>query len=359
MAHGRPVASSEAIGAGSILDGNRTDVEQTHNQMEAFIRGMSETHGGFMLTLVSVPLSVDEMTLAWRNISTRLSAVRSETWGNKAFSAGVALPLAVGTSAGTGSGDSHTDRRPMVSASRPACRTPTAPPRRSHCPMGCRRRSRRVFAFGVGRDVDEPFGRCVGIRHGRPVRIAHGRLRPVDVDSVSQSVWHGQSLSHGESVSNGTSLSEGTSLSHGQSTSLGHSVSQSEGQSQSLGQSVTSSQSESISQSAGTSTSQSLAAGQSVGTNWGQSASSTQGVSLTDTQGLAASHGTSLSQTLGLTQTHGQSNSDSAADAQTWGVWAGPLIGSGSAGTSSSDTNTTGFTDTQTIALSQGGGSSH
>ena len=114
IARGRPMLNNESVGAAALLDGNRTDTENTHNQMEAFIRGMSEARKGFMLTLISVPLAVTDMNVAIANIARHVSTVRSETHGMRAVSAGAAIPLSIGAGEGMGQSDSHSSRSPHI-----------------------------------------------------------------------------------------------------------------------------------------------------------------------------------------------------------------------------------------------------
>ena len=60
MARGRPKPLGADGGVDSWLDGNRTDVENTQNMLETFIRGMSDRN--FLLSLVTVPISPAEMS---------------------------------------------------------------------------------------------------------------------------------------------------------------------------------------------------------------------------------------------------------------------------------------------------------
>ncbi len=105
MGKGRPMPTGGSLGASSMLDGNRSDVESSLNQLEGFLRGMADRR--FIMSLVTSPLSPADMTLAWRNISQHLSDVRSEQQGSRSFTAGVALPLSMGQSLGDTAGTSH------------------------------------------------------------------------------------------------------------------------------------------------------------------------------------------------------------------------------------------------------------
>ena len=105
MGRGIPMPAGSTLGSNSLLDGNRTDIEATNNQLESFIRGMVDR--SFISTLVTVPLSPAQITLAWRNIAQKVSEVKSEIHGSRSVNAGVALPLVLGTSQGDSTGNTH------------------------------------------------------------------------------------------------------------------------------------------------------------------------------------------------------------------------------------------------------------
>jgi hypothetical protein len=105
MARGRPLPVGSTLSTGAILSDSRTDVESTNNQLESFIRGMSNK--SFMLTMVTTPVSPAEMTIALRNIAQKVSEARSDQEGSRGVNAGVALPLSFGTNAAQTHGDNH------------------------------------------------------------------------------------------------------------------------------------------------------------------------------------------------------------------------------------------------------------
>ena len=107
MARGRPLPNGISAGAAAaLLDGNRTDPESSANQLEAFLRGMG--HRNYMMTLVTVPVSPTSMVVAWRNLTKKLSSLRSDMQGSRSFSASVAMPLAMGSMLGDTHNDAHT-----------------------------------------------------------------------------------------------------------------------------------------------------------------------------------------------------------------------------------------------------------
>lgn len=276
MARGRPIVDTSAIGAGAILDGNRTDVEQTHNAMEAFIRGMSATRRGFILTLVTVPLTIDDMTLAWNNVATRLSQVRSETHGNKSFNFGVAIPLSMGGSTGVTHGDSHS--------------------------LTTGHGSSAGFSTGESQSVSTSVSTS---------------------DGVSQNVSDSTSATRtsGTSQSMASSQSAGTSDSAGASNTLGSSQSAALGQSSSLSagtnQGVSDSMSYGVSTSQGTSSSDSISTGVSEGSSWSQTTGSSSGYS--------ASQGTSQGSGVSVGGSEGSSSGASQADSSASGMNGGVL----------------------------------
>lgn len=333
MARGRPMLSSESIGASALLDGNRTDVEQTHNQMEAFIRGMSESPRGFMMSLVTVPLLVEDMSLAWRNVSTKLSEVRSETHGMRAFTAGVALPLAVGNSMGSSHGDSHGT----------------------------------TASHGLGESAGQShslgYSESQTIAEGVSETHTHGISQTVtDGVSASQTVGESQSSSVGVSETDTTGVSAsqqvgtGQSLSDSTSTSVAAGQSLSNNVSESWGESAGISEGRSISESAGVSQSESIAAGRSIGESYSQSISDARGASITDTQGVNRSAAQSETQTMSLSNALADSLQNGRSFQSGSNVNAG-LLGFGGGGSSGSgETSSSGLTNTNTLGLSHAGG---
>jgi DNA helicase HerA-like ATPase len=252
MGRGRPLPNGTSLASSSVLDGNRTDVENTLNQLEAFLRGMSNRN--FILSLVTVPVSSVEMTLAWKNITTQLSRVRSEQQGSRSFTAGVALPLSFGNSMGKTTGNTH------------------------------------------------------GVTSTHGMATSDG-VSQSTTDGVSESHSVGSSLNH--SVSQGSSVSD--SVSHGRTA--GQSLSETVTHGRSLGATIGSSESVSLSQGIAHSTSSSLGQTEGVGSNWssnlgqslnagsnqsgswnvGSNQGSNVGVNFSGTQGDSSSTGTSTS----------------------------------------------------------------
>ena len=323
VARGRPMPSSEYVGAASIFDGNRTDMEQTHNQMEAFIRGLSEGDHGFMLTLVTVPLHIEDMTVAWSNISEKLSELRSDTYGTKSFTAGMAIPLSVGSSGGVSHGDTHS--------------------------------STASSSAGVNHSQSESDGVS---------RTQSATTADSTSETHTAGDTHGRSLSLGgsESISHGSSASQaaGQSATHtqGNSTSLsaGESQTLSAGHGQSLSQGTSASQS--VSESQGISEGRTLTAGVSTGTNESSSSSDAFGASTTRTDGSSASSGTSLSQAVGTSGSAGDSTSRGNSSQSGSGVSGAPFGFGGSANSSKGLTDTAGSSTTSGFSNSLTGGSS-
>jgi hypothetical protein len=119
MARGRPLPTGGSLGGAGMIDGNRTDVESTNNQLESFIRGLGDR--SFMLSLITVPVSPAEITLAWRNMAQKLSEVRSDQQGARSMQAGVALPPPAPARSPT------PNRSRSARPCRGACRSPTRP----------------------------------------------------------------------------------------------------------------------------------------------------------------------------------------------------------------------------------------
>jgi hypothetical protein len=297
MARGRPMPQGTPTGNNALLDGNRTDVANSNEALNTFIRGMGDR--SFMLSLVTYPLSPADMTAAWRNISHKLSAIRSDQQGARGFTAGVALPLGMGTSMGDSFGTNHT------------------------------------------------VGGTTGVGSS---------------DGLSSSVTQGMSLTHTDSVGASQSLTatEATSQSVGQSHTTSTALGQSIGQSQSLTASETASasQSTSLGHSASQSVNQGVSTTATEGVSASQSVSASQGISeqhgVSASQGVSSSQGISASQSVGqsLTQSVGVSSSDTASVSQSAGTSQGVSVGQ-------SSSLTQGASSTQTHGVSAGQSLSH
>lgn len=341
MARGRPLPTGGSLGAGSILDGNRTDVESTLNQLESFLRGMADR--SFMLGLVTVPLSPAEMTLAWRNVTQKLSQVRSEQQGSRSVTAGIALPISLGASLGDSHGNTHSSGATHgVGASDGV----------SHSVADGVSHSE---AAGVSHSVSD--GVNSGVSHSQTAGVSH---------SVADSVNHG--VTHGENVQVGQSLSHGIGLTHTDSQSLTHadSISQgvTHGQSVShgttVGQTDGMSQTESLSHGVSNSVGQSLAHGQNVGQSWqnsmGQSLSA--GVNHADSWNESQANGLSQTVNLGTTHTDGlTAGSGESTSRDLRGGIPGLASGGGSVGQTSSAGSS--ISNAHSIGLSQSGSATH
>lgn len=264
MGRGRPLPNGTSLSSASVLDGNRTDVENTLNQLEAFLRGMSNRN--FILSLVTVPVTSIEMTLAWKNITTQLSRVRSEQQGSRSFTAGVALPLSFGNSLGKTTGNTH-----GVTASQGLATSDGV----SHSTTDGVSESHSVGS-SLNHSVSQGTSISDSVSHGRTAgqsltdSIAHGRSIG---QSLTETVTHGQSLSATSGTSESVSMTQGVS----------NSVSNSLGQSQGVGSNWSSNLGQSLN--AGTN--------QSGSWNFGSNHGSNVGVNLSGTQGDSSSTGSS------------------------------------------------------------------
>lgn len=253
MARGRPKASGADGGVDSYLDGNRTDVENTQNLLDSFIRGMGDK--SFMMSLVTVPVSPFELSGVWRNLARKLSDVRSEQAGSRSVSAGFAIPLALSAGQGTTTGTSH----------------------------------QAGHTIGTGASDSVSHSDTLGVSHTQSQSFSH-------TDGQSVGVSHGVAQSQGFSLSQGASQSHGTSSNMSESVGVSHGlgVTDSVSQSQSLGQSVT--QGQSFSQSASQSMSAAVSNSNSIMNSASQSMSQnfTLGNSLSDSvqHGFSQQNGT-------------------------------------------------------------------
>lgn len=252
MGRGRPLPNGSSLSSSSVLDGNRTDVENTLNQLEAFLRGMSDRN--FILSLVTVPVSSVEMTLAWRNITTQLSRVRSEQQGSRSFTAGVALPLSFGNSLGKTTGNTHGVTTSQGLATSDGVSNSTTD--------------------GVSQSQSVGSSLSHSVSQGSSVTDSVSQGRSVG-QSLTDSISHGQSLGASQSVSESISLSQGVSTS--ESSTLGRSDGVGANWSSNLGQSLN------------------AGSNQSGSWNFGSNQGSNVGVNLSGTNGDSFSTGSSTS----------------------------------------------------------------
>jgi hypothetical protein len=297
MGRGRPMPASSSVGAGALLDGARTDIESTNNQLESFIRGMGDR--SFLLSLVTVPLSPGEITTAWRNISQKLSDVRSETHGSRGVSAGVAFPLTMGTSSSDAHGTSH--------------------------------------STGTTHGVTNTEGTSSAVSHG---------LTSTSSDSISTSMAQGQSVSNSEAYGTSATATAGTNASQGVNAS--QSLTQGVGTSQSVGTS------ESYTATQGVNQSSSLTAGASTSSGYTNTTGTSYGTSESSTSGSSSGSGT----TIGDSSSWGSgSNTSSGVNGGVLGIGANTGSGTNASyggGFSSGTTTSEGTSNSSTSGSSYG-----
>lgn len=333
MSRGRPLPAGGTMPMSGI-DGNRTDVSSANNQLEAFLRGMSDQN--FLLTLVTVPLSPAEMSLAWRNLGQKLSDVRSDQQGMRAINAGVALPLTLGMAMGESHGDtSSTSQARGVGDSYGVSQAITD----SHS-VGA--------SQGVSSTQTDGESRTVGASVSESQSVGVSQTL---TDGVSASVTEGQSLTASEGVSENTAVG----LTQGQSFGLSESDSMSftEGQGRSVGMSEslahTQSASESVSRTQGATESVTATEGISRGTSVGESASVGQSASITEGQSVSesASLGRSVSEGANWSSSLGDSFNASVSQMEGWSQSLSEQL---SQSLSMSDTSGDGVTGTESQA---------
>jgi DNA helicase HerA-like ATPase len=342
MARGRPVPTGGGQGVSDLLDGSRTD--GTNNQLESFIRGMSDR--SFMLTLVTVPISPVEITGPWRNLTQKLSDVRSETDGSRAIMAGVALPLSLGVSLGEGHGNTHTS------------------------------------GTSAGTGATDTVSRSTAL--GQSESVSHGTTFGQSItatDSQGASVSRADGFSSTQTVGQAFSEQQGTSASQAFSEQAGISSSQSSGFTQSAGQNWTNTLGQSLTASLGgaDSISQGRTDGLSQtvtqGANWGDSQTGTAGTSqqggvnagvfgtganTSGGQSQSIANGTTAGSSISNALAGSTSTTDTVGQSRNWGQSQGLNWGEsygGSTGQSATNTNTVGTSQslgrTDTLGTSQ------
>jgi hypothetical protein len=323
MARGRPLPVGSTLSTGAILSDSRTDVESTNNQLESFIRGMSNK--SFMLTMVTTPVSPAEMTIALRNIAQKVSEARSDQEGSRGVNAGVALPLSFGTNAAQTHGDNHST------------------------------------------GLTHTDGTNSGVSTSRGTSTSNSLSA-----GTSQSTTHTDGTNKGVNASDGTNSSTtntaGTSASH----TVGSSTTNTTGTSQTntTGTSQTNTTGTSQTNTTGTSTTDTSGTNHSVTT--GTSTTDTAGTNHTDTSGTSNSlaNGTSSSASAGSSASASSSNSAGTSLSGTSSTTSGtsvhggvPGVGGGSSSgngnsLSSGTSNSTGASATNGVNASNTNGSS-
>lgn len=325
MGRGRPMPAGASLGTPSILDGNRTDVESTNNQLESFIRGMSDK--SFMLTLLTVPLSPGEITLAWRNLTQKLTEVRSETSGSRSVSLGVAIPLVMGTNDGVNHGTTHSAGSTIGTGTNEGVSTSAAHGITDTSTTGTSTAEGTSSSWSTG--TTDTSGTSASNAQGQAETITDGTTygaSRTDTAGTSQSIAVGQT----DSVSKTDGVTHSVGVSQGQSVSVGQTYTDSV--SNTVGQSVSASVSNTVGSSASTgvtntvgesvSNSDTTTVGQSVGANHGTSTGTSSGSNWSD----------SASATTGTTATSGTSDSTTNSASVNDGTNAGSSTGSSVSG---------------------------
>ena len=351
MGRGRPLPAGATLGTSSILDGNRTDVESTNNQLESFIRGMSDK--SFLMTLLTVPLSPAEITFSWRNIAQKLSEVRSETSGARAVNLGVALPLVMGTSDGAAQGTTHSSGSSVGTGTNEASTFTTA------------QSLTDTSTYGTAATLGTSETGTVGTTDSQTVGAT-------DTLGVSQTNTDGVSAQQSLTETAGVNQSQSAGVANSRTDTAGVNQSVSVSESQSLavgntvGQSATASVSNTVGQSAGvnwtdtTSVSQSESVSYSEGSSQGTAASSGSSATVGSSAGVntgassGSSSGSNLSGGIPGVAGGGQSTETSSG----WN--SGESMGSSASATSSSSvTNSASVSESTTVGASASSSVSH
>ena len=362
MGRGRPVPAGGNFGAANMLDSNRTEVESTLNQLESFMRAMSDRE--FMLSLVTVPLNPSEMTLAWQNITEKLSEVRSEQQGSRSFNAGVAIPLSLGQSLGNTSSVGHTvGTNQGVSNSTGTNQT-----------------------FTQGASTGSTFGTSHAVSLGQNTGLAQSTTQNVGFSnstghSLTATTSTGTSQGTNQSVTQGTSIGASTAAGVSSSTGVTNTGSTSTAQAVSTGANWGSSFSNGANTSAGSSThgglpgvlgggqssgtGQSQTAGTSAGNNVGESltgtvgqstgVSSTQGSNLTQSNNWGASQGSTVGTSLGTNSGQSLAAAANTSVGSSTGLATGSTINQGASLTTADSTSAA---STQSTSVSNATGTS-
>jgi len=364
MARGRPLPASGQLNTSSLLDGNRTDQEGVSNQLESFIRGMSDR--SFILSLVTVPLSPAEITTAWRNINQKLTEVRSETTGTRAVNAGIAFPLMVGASQGDQAGTTHSSGSSIGNSASEGVNTSTTSGITDTDTVGSASSTSSTQGFtdtvGTNASVNssETVGTSAAVTETRGVNQSTTVTETNSVNS-SMTVTETNGVNASQSIAAGTTVGTNASSTTGSSSTSGTT--------NTSGSSWGSSATTSNGSSSETGSSNNIGGGIPGVASGGSGASSSSGWNASESTGLtsgaSSSNATSNSNTSSNSQTVGVSQSNSLTATNTVGtsqsVAVGQTVGTGQSvsvgqtvGTSHSIGVTTGTNQSATVGSSQG-----
>ena len=362
VARGRPMLNTGHVGAAGVLDGNRTDMENTHNQLEAFIRGMSEAQKGFMLSMVTSPISVADMNIAVANVARHLSVVRSETRGSRSFHAGAALPLMVGASDGIGETESTGESQSTAESSSYGTSNGFAETQSAGVSESETRSDARTETHGQSEASGTSESRS-SVRtetHGTSESETHGTSQTRTVtEGVSQTQTEGSSQSRTEGSSStetrGSSETSGTSSSQSEGTSRSEGTSSSQSSSLTESSESSSSESEGSSWSSATGRSEGVSQTEGSATGWGSSASLVGLIGNSETGMDSASTGSSSA----VSSQEGIGGSEGRTQSQSQGTSRGESTSSGRSSTEgTSSTRTEGQSASQSQSRSSAQGTS-
>lgn len=327
IARGRPVPQGAALGSSAIFDGNRTDVENTNNQLESFIRGMSDK--SFMLSLVTVPMKAADITLAWKNLSDTLSKVKSDVDGSRGMAAGIAIPLGMGTSMAHTTGDTHG-----------LTNTDTSGVSDSH---------------GTSSSDGYAHSNTDTISQGENVTHSDGVNRS-DATSLSDTHTAGTSTSAGTADNTGHTDTTGTNAGTNTSQAAGHT--DTAGRTDTAGTNTSTAHGQTTSQSYGVNSSQGVSQGTTAGSNWSATAghATTAGQTLSSGWNEGDSSGTSTGYSTGTNIGNGLNQAGSTSEGSSVGGGV-PFLSGGhnsSSGYSSGDNSSVGHSSGTSVSGSHG-----
>lgn len=324
MARGRPRKVGADGGVDSYLDGNKTDVENTQNMIDSFIRGMGDR--SFLMSLITVPVAPWELSLVWRNLAKRLSDVRSEQSGSRGVNAGFALPLAMGAGLTDTQGASTQAGQTQGTGSADA--------------LG------NTNSYGLTEGTSQSFTQGQSYTEGTSQSVSASETLGQNV-GFTEGVSAGQSLGASQGMSEGQSLTASQGVNQGQSLTASQGVSEGISVNQSVTEGVSQGVSQGVSESVAVGVNQSQALGQSVtqGANWASSISNQVSGTVSATDSVANAVSQSLNQSINLNNS--MANSISSVLNGTQGVTTGSggglnLPGFGNLGLNMGQNSTTG-----------------
>ncbi|MCR5293505.1 MAG: serine-rich protein [Eubacterium sp.] len=347
MVRGIPFASKTGEDVGNKGMGNKNANPDSEGTLEEIITGMADYE--YVIEILSTPVYMDTLIDWQKRSQDDMTAWYSHLQGNTSLSFNLSIPMMYMANASQSQGWSkaYTDANTVSTAQGESF---TLTDGRS-----------------IGESLSQTYSQSIGHSNGVSLSNSHSvgisETQGVTLgETYGHSVGHGynQSVSHnmgisenygqnvGQNFSEGFNEGESTNLSQGQSLTQGHSVGH--------GTSLTLGNSQNMSTSHNIGNSMNYGVNQSHSTSFGQTVGQTQGVTTNDSYSNGQSWGYSENHGQTTGKSYSQNGSHTEGFNTNSGVSFSPFGIGISGGGSSTDSNTTGYSNTTSTSTNDGYG---